>query len=185
MKSLEPKTIYTFKLGGEYCLQIRDATFRYGDPSFAYRILIRPQVPHIGEINVKADHVNLAPGEAKKLNVETGQEEGFKGDIAISVEGLPAGVTAFPGTEVKPDKGPPLDEGYKERFVPKVEIASIILSASSNAALTSAPQLIRVVARPVIDGILGPPLTAKAIPLMVVKQGDLMPASQVASRSGQ
>jgi hypothetical protein len=182
MKSLEPKTIYTFKLDGQYCLQIRDATFRYGDSSFKYRILVRPQVPHVGEIEVKEDHVNLVPGEATKLNVVTGQEEGFTGDIAITVEGLPSGVSAFPGTEVKPDKGPPLDEGYKERFVPKKETASIILAASVDAAATSSPQFIRVVVHPVINAAMGSPLAAKEIPLMITKQSNSIQANQGTSR---
>ena len=184
MKSLEPKTIYTFKLDGQYCLRIRDATFRYGDSSFKYRILIRPQVPHVGEIEVKEDHVNLVPGEATKLNVVTGQEEGFTGDIAIAVEGLPPGVSAFPATEVKPDKGPPLDEGYKDRFVPKKETASIILVASVDAAATSSPQFVRVVVHPVINGVLGSPLAAKEIPLMITKPSNSVEANQVTPRPG-
>src|SRR5262249_4662040 len=152
-----------------YCLQVRDATFRDGDSTFVYRILIRPAVPHMGEIDVKEDHINLPVGKAAKLNVETGQEEGFSGDIAIATEGLHPGVTTFPPTEVKPDKGPPLDEGYKERFVAKTQTASIVLVANGDAPVTSSPQIMRVIARPVIGGNLGPPLMVKDVPLMVVK----------------
>src|SRR5262249_61110765 len=125
-----------------------------------------PQVPHVGEIKVREDHINLTPGQAKKLNVMTVQEEGFKGDIVIYVEGLPPGVTSLPGTEVKPDKGTPLDEGYKERFAPKAEAVSILLVADE-AAATPSPQVIRVLGRPIINGVLGPPLSAKEIPLMI------------------
>jgi hypothetical protein len=105
MKSLEPKTIYTSNWTGSTASRFETATFATAISGFKYRILIRSQVPHVGEIEVKEDHVNLVPGEATKLNVVTGQEEGFTGDIAIAVEGLPSGVSAFPGTEVKPDKG--------------------------------------------------------------------------------
>ena len=39
-------------------------TSRYGDPGFRYRLLIRPQVPHVGDIQVLEDRLNLKPGQA-------------------------------------------------------------------------------------------------------------------------
>ena len=168
LKTVEPKTIYTFELGGEYYLQIRDVTSRYGDPSFRYRVLIRPQAPHVGDVVVEQKQINLARGGAKKLTVTTDQEEGFAGEIALKVEGLPPGVDAVTGTEVDPDRGPPLDEGHKKRFVPKSQTAVIMLVASEDAPLTRWPKFIRVVARPVVDGKIGPPLPLEEIPLMVV-----------------
>ena len=118
-KDIQPKTVYTFRLGGNYTLQVRDLTSRHGDPSFLYRVLIRPQVPHAGEVRVLQDRINLKRGKARKLTLITEQEEGFDGEIALSVENLPEGVRIYPGTDVEPPRGPPVDEGYKERFVPK------------------------------------------------------------------
>ncbi len=171
LKTVEPKTIYTFELGGEYYLQVRDVTSRYGDPSFRYRVLIRPQASHVGDVVVEQEQINLARGGAKKLTVTTDQEEGFGGEIALKVEGLPPGVDAVTGTEVDPDRGPPLDEGHKKRFVPKSQTAVIMLVAGEDAPLTRWPKFIRVVARPVVDGKIGPPLPLKEIPLMVVESG--------------
>ena len=168
LKTVEPKTIYTFELGGEYYLQVRDVTSRYGNPSFRYRVLIRPQAPHVGDVVVEQKQINLARGGAKKLTVTTDQEEGFAGEIALKVEGLPPGVDAVTGTEVDPDRGPPLDEGHKKRFVPKSQTAVIMLVAGEDAPLTRWPKFIRVVARPVVDGKIGPPLPLEEIPLMVV-----------------
>ena len=168
LKTVEPKTIYTFKLGGEYYLRVRDITSRYGDASFKYRILIRPQVPHVGVVEVKEERINLVAGEAKKLTVTTAQEESFTGDIAVSLQGLPPGVQAIPGTQVEPDKGPPLDEGYKERFLPKKEKVVILLVADAKAPATRLPTSIRVLARPVVDGKLGEQLAVQQIPLMVI-----------------
>ena len=169
LKTVEPKTIYTFELGGEYYLQVRDVTSRYGDPSFRYRVLIRPQVPHAGDVTLQQTQVNLARGGAKKVTVTTDQEEGFGGEIALRVEGLPPGVDAVTGTEVDPDRGPPLDEGHKKRFVPKSQTAVIMLVASEDAPLTRWPKFIRVVARPIVDGKIGPPLPLEEIPLMIVE----------------
>ena len=117
-------------------------------------MLIRPQIPHVGELRLLeharvaldgaigklSDHVNLKVGEAKKLSVTTAQEEGFAGEIAITAEGLPEGVRLLPATEVKPDAGPHRDEGQKERYVPKTEKATLILVAAANAPLTRMPQ---------------------------------------------
>jgi hypothetical protein len=170
VKTPEPKVAYTFEREGEYTLEIRDATSRWGDPGFRYRILLRPQVPHLGDIQVDADRLNIARGEAKKLNVTTAQEEEFSGDIAVAVEGLPDGVDIVPATEVKPEKGPPLDEGHKTWFRPKAETASILLMARADAPLTGMPKFVRVVCRPVVRGVVGAPVLVKELPLMVVKK---------------
>ena len=182
LKTVEPKTIYTFELAGEYYLQIRDVTWRYGDPGFRYRILIRPQVPHAGEIKVEEEHINLSQGEAKKLTVTTEQEEGFAGEIALTIEGLPPGVKAVTGTEVQPERGPPLDEGEKERFVSKNQTAVILLVASPQAPLTRSPHRIRVVARPVVEGKMGRPLKAQQLPLMIVAPPEMSSGNRSTER---
>jgi hypothetical protein len=58
----------------------------------SYRVLVRPQVPHLGRVRVDADHINIFAGEAKKLSIVTEQEEGYDGfallaDGGIRVEG--------------------------------------------------------------------------------------------------
>jgi hypothetical protein len=168
-KTVQPKTVFTFELGGEYTLQIRDITSRVGDAGCRYRLLLRRQIPHIGEIEVNADRLNLVRGGSKKLNVTTGQEEGYAGEVAIALEGLPDGVTALPGTEVKPDRGTNPDDGPKERFLAKAETATILLAASGEAPFTETPRSITVVARPVVDGVLGLPLVSKEVLLMVAR----------------
>ena len=185
-KTIESKTIYTFEQGGEYYLQIRDFTSRFGDPSFVYRVLIRPQVPHLGDFEViqnvpvlspgtgfmeksRLDRINLQDGKAKKLVVLTDQEEGFAGQTVLSVEGLPPGVQAFSATVIEPDQGPPVDEGDKDRFLPKTSIAMLMLLASPDGETTPMPQLIRIMGRPVVEGKPGEPLLVGTVPLMVVR----------------
>ena len=168
MKTAEAKTVYMFKLGGEYTLQIRDVTSNYGAPSFVYRVLIRPQIPHVGEIEVKEDRINLVPGEARKLTVMTGQEEGFAWEIALTMENLPPGVVALPGTEVEPEGGVNPDEGPKERFLAKTQKATIVLVARVDAPATAMPRVVTMMARPIVEGKPGAPLPVAEIPLMVV-----------------
>ena len=167
-KDLQAKTIHTFETEGEHIVRVRDLTSRIGSPTFKYRLLVRPQVPHIGELHITEEQLNIVRGEAKKLNVTTDQEEGYQGEVAVVVEGLPEGVSSLPGTEVKPEGGPPLDEGEKEKFVPPSQTATVILAAAESAPLSVEPRFIRVVARPVVGGKLGKPLRVAELPLMVV-----------------
>ena len=66
---------------------MRDITPRSGDPAFRYRLLLRPQVPHVGRIEATPEVVNLRPGQAKKVTILSDQEEGFGGDILFSADG--------------------------------------------------------------------------------------------------
>ena len=118
---LEPKMIYSFARGGEHTIQIRDLTSRYAGPEFHYRVLIRPQVPHIGHLELDADRVNLVQGKAKRLTVTVDREEGFGGEIALSVENLPAGVQAYPTAVPEPYRSPAFDEGEKDLFRPETQ----------------------------------------------------------------
>lgn len=182
-QSVEPKVIYTFDAGGEYFLQVRDITSRYGDPSFSYRILVRPQIPHVGEVllgEVEAanlisgqvtplDRINLVPGQAKKLTIFTSHEEGFTGDVSFSITGLPPGVEAFPAAAVN-DRTAPTDVTVKPEIVlPKRQETTVVLLPERDAPLTRTPVMARLQCRPILKGKPGSKLLVREIPLMVVK----------------
>lgn len=173
LKQIQPKTTYSFPRAGEFILEIRDITHAYGDPNFAYRVFLRPQVPHVGEIHVAEEQINLIAGEVSKVSVETDQEEGFDGQIALTVEGLPDGVRALMGTELQPQVPPPYNPGKVERFRPESQKATFLFMTEENAAPTSKPVEARIVAQPVIKGKLGRPLTAKNILVTVVKAANV------------
>ena len=173
-KTLERKTLYTFAQGGEYILQIRDLTYRQGGPDFAYRILIRPQIPHIGRTEVSlgvtsqgsqlvdtTDRLNLLVGESKKFTVVCEKEEGFDGEIVISVENLPPGVQALPSSPAEWEEA--LLRGMQYRPVgvdivdpanyrAKRQVVTIALVASSDAKPMTLPTLLRLTARPIVEG---------------------------------
>ena len=169
VKALSPKTVHTFQRGGKYYLRVSDVTHRYGGPDYRYRVLVRPQVPHVGELEVDADRVNLVAGRSKKLTLTSEQEEGFSGEVAVVVEGLPPGVRILPvGIDV-PEPGPTAEESIKkESYVPNLRKASVLLLAESAALVTNLPTMVRVAARPIVGGELGPLLVVKEIPFMVV-----------------
>ena len=167
VRYLEPKMVYTFEQGGEYILQIRDLTTRYGGPDFAYRVLIRPQIPHIGRLELDADRVNLVHGEAKQLTVTAEREEGFHGSIAISFENLPEGVRAFPTARAEAEKIPAFDEGEKEIFGSETQQVFISLIADENAPTTRLPKAVQVHARAIVAGRPGDAIPVGEVLLMV------------------
>ena len=169
LKTVEPKTLYTFERSGEYSLLVSDLTRRFGNDGFRYRLLLRPQIPHVGEVRTDTDRLNLLAGQASKITVTTDQEEGFSGDIALVLEGLPEGVEFFPGTEVKAYQGPVPEDRMRLRFSPQSESVTILLLAGADAPATSLPVKLRLLARPISDEGPGPGLLIQEIPTMVVR----------------
>ena len=168
-KTIEPKTIHTFLRGGTYTLRVRDTTQRNGASDFRYRLLVRPQIPHAGELMVREDRLNLVPGEAGKLTVTTGQEEGFTGQILLQVEGLPPGVQALPGTDYQPETSPNLDDGPKGRYMPQQGATSVMIVAAADAPATRMPRVLSIQARPVVSGKMGALLPVGKVHLMVLE----------------
>lgn len=171
LKTVEPKTLYTFDRTGEYSLVVSDLTRRFGNAGFRYRLLLRPQIPHVGEVRTDTDRLNLVAGQASKMTVTTDQEEGFSGDVALVLEGLPEGVEFYPGTEVKAYQGPVPEDGLRPRFSPTSESVTIVLLAGADAPATPLPVKLRLLARPISDEGPGTGLLIKEIPAMVVRPG--------------
>ncbi len=167
---VEPKVIYTFQAGGEYVLQVRDITSRYGGRDYEYKVLIRPQIAHVGEVVLdESDRINLIPGEARKLTMSASHEEGFKGDVSFTITGLPPGVEAFPAVELD-DSQEPLDVAVTPEMVePAMQESAIILLAEADTPLTRFPTNLRVHFRPIVEGSPGANLLVQQIPLMVVE----------------
>jgi hypothetical protein len=177
IKTPMAKTLVSVDKPGSYRLEIRDLTSRFGGEEYAYRVLVRRQIPHLGEVLVRAlDHVNLPAGTTKRLNVITDLEEGFQGEVALTVENLPPGVSAYPGvtTDVEKNLIPmakPGGEIHRERHFPRRYFATIVLMAASNAPSTQMPQAVRILARPIAGGKPGESLPVQQFLLAVMKAG--------------
>jgi len=178
-KQIQPKTAFAFSRDGEFTLEIRDITVTYGDRDMRYRVLVRPWVPHLGEVHIAEDHINLVAGEAKKLSVITDQEEGYDGFVVLSIDGLPEGVQAVPGTEVEPDRPPPFSADKKERFRTKSQKATFVLLPGRDAPATHVPAVARVYAQPVVDGKLGDRIPVKDLLLMVTRPPEALSDSKM------
>jgi hypothetical protein len=168
MKMIRPKTTLSIGAPGEYTLLIRDITTSGGGPDFRYRVLVRTQIPHVGNVEIAPDHVNLRAGSSRPVNVTIDREEGFRGYAAVDVDGLPAGVTALAALE-NPDDKPPLPNGGRlERYTPREQRTTLLLVAAPDASPSDLPARIRVHVRVIGAGKLLDPIATKEIPLMVL-----------------
>ena len=167
MKTVQPKTTFTFRRDGKFTLEIRDITTQVADDRFAYRVLLRPQVPHVGAVHIAQDHLNLNPGEVKKISIVTDQEEGFDGYIGLAAEGLPEGVRAMMATEVMAEKPPPLNDGKKHRYAAKNQTATLLFVTDADAPATTTPSKVTIKATPVRAGRIGSPIEVKELLIMV------------------
>jgi len=166
-KSLQAKTIVPMRDPGDYTVEIREITSDLGGPDFRYRVQVRPQVPHIGQVNMDVDHLNLAPGDAKTVRVVFDREEDYRGAIVVAAESLPPGVQALAGADFEPDKDPPLSRSKRERYTPRSERSVLVFTASAGAPPTAQPQVVQLVVRPVVDGAPGAIVATKPFPVMV------------------
>jgi hypothetical protein len=170
MKMIQAKTAVPLRAPGEYFMQIRDITTDRAGTDFAYRVLVRPQIPHIGKIVVSEDSINIQPGATKTLTVVIEREEDFAGHVALSVAGLPPGITAVTGVP-NPLEKPPLPNGGKlERYTAKTQNAALLLVASPEILASTTPVVILVIARALVKGEFGEQIVVKEIPLMVVER---------------
>ena len=183
IKQVQPKTIYSFPRAGEFILEIRDITHVYGDPAFSYRVALRQQIPHVGEVRLAEEQINLMAGEVTKVSVDTDQEEGFDGQIALTIEGLPAGVRVVTGTELQPQVPPPYNPGKVERFKTESQKATLLFMIERDAPPTSKPVEARIMAQPVVKARLGRPILVKKI-LITVVQPDLSSKAAVTDSGG-
>jgi hypothetical protein len=169
-KSMQAKTILPLRDPGDYTLEIRDATSDLAGADFQYRVQVRPQVPHVGQVKVDVDSVNLAQGQAKTIRVAFDREEDYRGGVMVAAKSLPAGVLAVAGADFEPDKDPPSSIGKRERYTPRTERVVLVLTADADAPVSTQPQEIQIMVRPLVDGKPGDILFTKTLPMMVLSK---------------
>jgi hypothetical protein len=77
---------------GEFTVQVRDIDDR-GGPEYPYCLLLTTLTPRF-RLVATPDAPKLARGGTVTLTVKLEKEDGFDADVAVSVGGLPAGVSA-------------------------------------------------------------------------------------------
>ena len=190
--AVSAKVINTFEKSGTYYLRVKDATLRKGGADFVYRVLIRPQIPHVGDTVLETRtrdpedgrtdplRVNVVAGGAAKLTVIVDHEEGFyipSNQIAISLEGLPAGVEILPASSryKRPELGGPTQIADPEKHQPKTERISVVLHARKGAPPSELPSFVDVSCRAVVSGEPAHKLMVVSLPVMVLKAHPVKP----------
>ena len=80
---------------GKYILEVRDLHLRGGDP-FVYHLRVTKAEPYF-ELYLDTDKTQLTPGTSGIMFVRAVKKNGFDGEIALQIDGLPAGVTGHCG----------------------------------------------------------------------------------------
>lgn len=83
---------FTAPADGAFRLVVRDV-HGHGGPRHVYRVTLAPVVPDFG-LTLAADGFVIAAGKTLELPVTIDRQNGFGESIDLTVEGLPAGVTA-------------------------------------------------------------------------------------------
>lgn len=167
-KSMQSKTVLALRDLGDYTLEIRDATADLASADFQYRVQIRPQVPHVGQVRIDADTMNLAQGESKAIHVAFDREEDYRGAVTVAAESLPPGVSAVAAADFEPERDLRQATGRPERYTPRADRVVVVLTAGADAPVSTAPREIRLEVRPLMDGKIGEILSIKTIPMMVL-----------------
>ncbi|HJT34716.1 MAG TPA: hypothetical protein VJ783_22000 [Pirellulales bacterium] len=132
----DPIYHFTAPADGTYRVLVRDLySSSRGDPRFVYRLCIRPEQPDFrlaafpkfpgSQPNQQQSLVwapQLRKGGSDEIEVVAFRRDGFDGEIVVTAEGLPAGVTAQPAT-----------------IGPKDNSTILVLTAAESAAATVAP----------------------------------------------
>jgi len=167
-KSMQAKTILALRDTGDYTLEIRDATADLAGADFQYRVQLRPQVPHVGQVRVDGDALNVVQGQAKTIHVSFDREEGYRGALMVAPEALPAGISALAGADFEEERDPPPTSGKRERYAPHTERLVLVVIAAADAPVSTLPNDLRLVVRPLVDGKPGEVLFTKTYPIMVL-----------------
>ncbi|MBI83746.1 MAG: hypothetical protein CMJ81_11160 [Planctomycetaceae bacterium] len=172
LKDIKSKMILTFEKSGKYTLRVSDLTSRRGGSDFNYLLLIRPQVPHIGEVTLRGkDCINLIPGETKTLTLIVDREEGFSDPVALFLENLPPGIQAEPVT-VEAETTPPVKnfrgEVNRDWFFPIKQKVVLTLVVDDDAQITNEPCRARLLARAGSEKQSGKPFPIQNLYMMVV-----------------
>ncbi|MBL8792644.1 MAG: PPC domain-containing protein [Planctomycetia bacterium] len=87
----DPELAFTVPQDGVYRLEVRDLHFA-GSPRHLYRVRAVAGRPDF-ELTLTTDRFTLTPGKPLDVPVTIQRRQGFKEEIELTVEGLPAGVT--------------------------------------------------------------------------------------------
>ncbi|MFN4259972.1 MAG: hypothetical protein ACK4RK_11820 [Gemmataceae bacterium] len=118
----DPKARFVVPADGDYELLVQSNTsYSRAGPHFIYHLSIQPEQPDfrllvVGNHELSATGLTLRQGGSQAIQVVCLRDGGFDGEVTLTVEGLPKGITCPPQT-----LGPKLRDTY------------VVLTAAANA----------------------------------------------------
>lgn len=94
---------FTVPADGTYHIAVSDVAGQSGTRAATYRLVVRPVLSDF-TLTLAAQHVNVPIGGKFDLAIKATRKAGFKMPIALTVKGLPAGVSVPPGLVIPGDK---------------------------------------------------------------------------------
>jgi hypothetical protein len=85
----DSRLMYTFPTAGDYALRIKDVQGNGGE-EYAYRIVIAPPRPDYA-LRISPDLLPVGQGDTAMVTVDALRQDGFDGEIALTIQGLPEG----------------------------------------------------------------------------------------------
>ncbi|MCX6608578.1 MAG: IPT/TIG domain-containing protein [Acidobacteria bacterium] len=92
----DPRILHTFKEAGEYAVELRNVVQVVGERS-PYQLLVRPPKPSY-TLQLSNERPHVYPGGESPWKVSAQRLDGHNDPIALTLSGLPAGITADPVT---------------------------------------------------------------------------------------
>jgi hypothetical protein len=120
--SRDPRARWDVPADGQYTIALRDRS-RQGGPRHLYRLAIFSPAPDL-KVRINTGSLLLHPGRTAKLPVQVERRDGFAGELELSVEGLPPGVSAPPVSV--PDKAPATIELAWEVAANQAPVAGLV-----------------------------------------------------------
>ncbi len=75
---------------GEYFIEVKDF-HQAGGPGFGFELMVQVLVPDF-QLSIPSDLVQVSIGKETEIQVKLDRESDFKGEICVSLEGIPEGV---------------------------------------------------------------------------------------------
>lgn len=91
----DPRLWFSAPADGQYLLQIREVGMSRLGERLVYRLEATPQLPDF-EVEAAVEAVSAAAGGKAEINFTVSRHGGFNGEVTITAQGLPPGVTAEP-----------------------------------------------------------------------------------------
>ena len=140
----DPALSFTPPRDGVYILRVRDYFRNRGGSAFAYRVRLTLAAPDFQIEPLLSALTVVRGGKKANLRLTVRRQGGFNGAIALSIEGLPAGVVAAPLT-VRPGQGT-IDVGFTAGTDAAIAVSRLSIRGTATAAG-------KTIARPaILDG---------------------------------